>query len=626
MRTYIFFTFLAFFLFFSSVSNAQNIKLYELPEFQKAIKNETRTRNGEPGSKYWQNYSDYKLEIFIDTSKNILIGKGSITYHNNSPVTLKDLHIRLYQDIYKQGSARNFPSSVEDIHNGTYIDSLTINGKQYILFDKPANQSIINRFLTDLSVQLSDSLVSGGSCVIELAWSFMIPSSQWTRRMGRYSDDFFIGQWYPQIAVFDDIRGWDVIPYFGLQEFYNDYNNYEVTIKVPEGYMVWATGDCNNLPDVLDKSIINNLNLAKKSDSNVTILNSESRSTNSFIGNIWRFKAEQVPDFAFVAATNYLWEGTSVIVDKKTGKRVFVDIVYPKESNLPLKTLQIAKDAILWTSESFPGIPYPYSHATSFFNELQNDVSMEYPMIANDMIYKDPLLHMAVVAHELFHNYMPFYVGFNETIFGWMDEGWVVFLENKFKGDGYSDFKSHITGYPFIAGSIYDRPLFSSTMDESIFNRSFLSYTKPAINLMLLEELIGEEAFKKATVDFINIWKGKHPTPYDFFNVFKKHASDDINWFLKACYFEYGYADLGIKSVEKKKIIIEKIGNIPVSIKLEITYDDNSTESIYKNLSIWKSGITEYLVNLKTNKAIKKITLGDILIPDIDVSNNVYQK
>ena len=625
MKTHIFFTSLAF-LFFSCFSNAQNIKLYELPEFQKAIKNETRTGSGEPGSKYWQNYSDYILETSMDISKNILKGKGSITYHNNSPVTLKVLHIRLYQDIYKQGSARNFPSSVEDIHNGTYIDSVNINGKQYILFDKPANQSIINKFLTDLSVQLSDSLVSGGSCVIELAWSFMIPSSQWTRRMGRYSDDFFIGQWYPQIAVCDDIIGWNIIPYFGLQEFYNDFNNYDVTIKVPDGYMVWATGECDNLQDLLDKSIINNLNLAKKSNSNVTILNSESHITNSFKGNIWHFKAEQVPDFAFAAATNYLWEGTSIIVDQKTGRRVFIDIVYPKESYFPSKTLQVAKDAILWTSESFPGIPYPYSHATSFFNELQNDVSMEYPMIANDMIDPDTVIHMGTVAHELFHNYMPFYMGFNETIFGWMDEGWVVFLENKFTGDGYSYFESGITSYPFIAGSIYDRPLFSSTMDESIFNRRFLSYTKPAINLILLEELIGEEAFKKATVDFINTWKGKHPTPYDFFNVFKKHAGEQINWFLKACYFEYGYADLGIRSVDKNKIIIERLGNIPVPIKLEITYDDNSMEKKYINLSIWKTGTTEYLVSLETNKTIKKIILGDSSIPDIDMKNNIYQK
>jgi hypothetical protein len=181
-----------------------------------------------------------------------------------------------------------------------------------MLLNEPANQSNINRFLTNLNVHLTDSIVSGGSCEIEVAWSFVIPSSQWARRMGRYSDDFFMGQWYPQIAVFDDIRGWDNIPYFGLQEFYNDFNNYDVTIKVPDGYMVWATGECDNLQDVLDKSIIKNLNLAKKSDSNVAIVNSESFSTNPFKGSIWHFKAGHVPDFAFAAATNYLWEGTSV--------------------------------------------------------------------------------------------------------------------------------------------------------------------------------------------------------------------------------------------------------------------------------------------------------------------------
>jgi len=613
-------------LIFNAISKAQNLKLFEIPEFQKAIINETRTSKGEPGIKYWQNYSDYTLEAFIDTSKNILKGNGSIIYHNNSSMTLKNIHIRLYQDLYKLGNARNFPSSVEDIHTGTNIDSLNINGKQYMLFNKPANQSIVNRYCTDLHVQLSDSIVSGSYCVIQLAWSFIIPSSKWPRRLGRYSNDFFIGQWYPQVAVYDDILGWDNLPHYGLQEFYNDFNNYDVTIKVPDGYMVWATGECDNLPAVLDQLIINNLNLAKNSNSYVTIINSETYKTKPFKGNIWHFKAEHVPDFAFAAATNYLWDGTSIIVDQLTGRRVLVDIVYPEESELPSNSLQVAKDAILWTSQSFPGIPYPYSHATSFFNDLGNDVSMEFPMIANDMIYPDTGIHKAALAHELFHNYMPFYVGFNETIFGWMDEGWVNYLENRFTGDGFSLFETDITTYPYIAGSIYDRPLFNSTMDESVFNRRFLSYTKPVINLMLLEELIGKEEFSNATKDFINTWNGKHPTPYDFFNIFQKHADNDINWFLNTCYFEYGYADLGIESVNGNKITIVKKGNVPVSIKLEITYDDNSTEKIYKNLKIWKTGTTEFIVNLETNKTIKKIILGNSSVPDIDFTNNIYQR
>ncbi len=610
----------------STISNAQNSKLYEIPEFQKAIIHQTRTGYGEPGRKYWQNYSEYSLEAYIDTSKNILIGKGSIIYHNYSPVTLKDLHIRLYQDLYKIGSVRNFPSAVKDVHVGTYIDSLSINGKQYILLNKPANHMIVNRSCTDLYIQLSDSIVPGSSCVIGLGWNFIMPTSQWPRRLGRYSDDFFLAQWYPQIAVFDDILGWDEMCHYGLQEFYNDFNNYNVTIKVPDGYMVWATGECDNLEEVLDESTINNLKLAKNSDTNVTIMNSGVHKPDLFKKNIWHFKAEHVPDFAFAAATNYVWEGTSVMVDQKTGRKVLTDIVYPEESSLPLNTLRAAKDAILWASESFPGVPYPYSHATSFFNDLGNDVSMEFPMLTNDNIYRNPGEHMATVAHELFHNYMPFFMGFNETIYGWMDEGWVTFLENKFTGDGFSAFESDIVYYSGIAGSIYDRPLLTASMDNRINNQTFLSYFKPAFNLTLLEELVGEDAFTNATKDFMETWNGKHPSPYDFFYTFNKYAGSDINWFWKACYFEYGYADLSIKSVDRSEVIIERKGNIPVSIKLEITYDDNSKESIYKNLSVWETGRTEYLVTLKSNKPIRKITLGDRFTPDIDLTNNAYQK
>jgi aminopeptidase N len=143
---------------------------------------------------------------------------------------------------------------------------------------------------------------------------------------------------------------------------------------------------------------------------------------------------------------------------------------------------------------------------------------------------------------------------------------------------------------------------------------------------MLLEELLGDDNFVKATREFIKLWNGKHPSPYDFFNTFSRFAPEDINWFWKACYFDYGYADLGIKSVDKKRIIIERKGNIPISIKLEITYDDNSQEKIYRNLNVWKTGIIQYPIELKTGKNIQKIKLGDNLTPDVDNSDNVYQR
>jgi hypothetical protein len=609
----------------SSTLLAQNTKLHEIPEFQKAVENETRTETGIPGKKYWQNSSDYKLEVSIDTSSNILKGHGTIVYHNNSPKTLKDLHIKLYQDIYKIGSMRNIPILLQDIHSGTFIDSLLINDKTYIYSNKPLDQDRINRLTTNVSIQLSDSIVSGSSCVIEVAWSFPLPTSAWPRRLGRYSDDFFIAQWYPQVAVYDDVLGWDNIPHYGYQEFYNDFNNYDVTVNSPKGYMVWATGECDNLVDLLNKSVITNLNKAKNSDSQVAILTSKN-DNKAIISNTWHFIAEQVPDFAFAAVKDYNWYGTSVIVDRQTRRRVFVDIVYPQEATLPSNSLKIARDLILWASENYPAIPFPYSHATTFFHGLANDVSMEFPMINNNMIYQNTGAHKAAIAHELLHSYIPFYVGSNETIWGWMDEGWVNYTEHKFKGDNHSFFEKDLISYPGSAGNINDRPLFSSTMDETMFNRRFLSYTKSSINMMLLEELMGKEAFSEATKNFINTWKGKHPTPHDFYNIYKKHSKDDINWFLKECYFNYGYADLGIKSVKDNEILIEKKGNVPVSIKLEITYEDNLTDSVYENLKIWETGIKEYKIQLNNDKIIRKVVLGDDLTPDSNITDNTYEK
>jgi hypothetical protein len=617
-----------FILVISGLTQAQNSRLFEFREFQKAVINQTRSRNGEPGTGYWQNSSDYKLEASVDASKKTLSGKGSIVYHNNSPAALKEIHFRLYQDIYKKGTARMEPVLLEDLTDGTYIESLKINGIQYLIDNKPVNNNTVTVFCTDLCIHLADSIPSGESGLIELEWNFQIPSSSSDlSRMGRYDDNFFFGLWYPQVAVFDDIRGWDDTPHLGLKEFYNDFSNYDVTIHVPDGYIVWATGECDNLDSVLDEKIIAKLNFARSHDSIVSIIAPEDHMRSIIRGNVWHFRADHIPDFAFAVAKNYLWKGTSIIADKQSNRRVLVDIVYPADSLKYSKTIAVARNALLWTSVEFPGIPFLYSHATSFFNGTPGGVSMEYPMIANDGIHSDPDVHNAIVVHELFHNYTPFFMGFNETQFGWMDEGWAEFLENKFRGDDFSLYEQiDLPGYKDKAGTLSDYPVITAEAGMSFSSFKFLYLEKPCIALLLLEELIGEEAFSQATKAFMNIWSGKHPAPYDFFYTFSRFSGDDINWFWKACYFDYGYADLAIKSVDKNKIIIERKGNIPVSIRLEITYDDNSQEKIYRNLNIWKTGITEYSVKLKTKKAVKKVIIGDKLIPDVDNSNNVYQR
>jgi hypothetical protein len=571
-----------FVLVISGLIEAQNSKLFEFREFQKAVINQTRSRNGEPGTRYWQNSSDYKLEASLIASKNILSGNGSIVYHNNSPAALKEIHLRLYQDVYKKGTARMEPVLPEDLTDGTYIESLQINGIRYILDNKPVDNNRVTLFCTDLCIRIADSIPSRGSALIELEWNFPIPSSSSDlSRMGRYDDNFFLGLWYPQVAVFDDIKGWDATPHLGLKEFYNDFSNYDVTVHVPDGYIVWATGECDNLDSVLDEKIIAKLNFARSHDSIVSIIAPEDHMRSIIRGNVWHLRAVHVPDFAFAVAKNYLWKGTSIIADKQSNRRVLVDIVYPADSLQYSKSIVVARNALLWTSVEFPGIPFPYTHATSFFNGTPNGVSMEFPMIANDGIYSDHNVLNAIVVHELFHNYTPFFMGFNETQFGWMDEGWAEFLENKFRGDDFSLYEQiDLPGYADKAGTLSDYPVITAEAGMSFSSFKFLYLEKPCIALLLLEELIGEKSFKQATKEFMTEWNGEHPSPYDFFNTFSSFAGGDINWFWEACYFEYGYADLGIKSVDRNRIVIERKGNIPVPVRLKITFDDNSQEQI----------------------------------------------
>lgn len=605
---------------------AQNPYLFEFPGIQKAIKNGTRTRSGEPGPAYWQNSSDYKLEVSLDTAKNILYGKGLINYHNNSPSALSTIIIRLYQDLFKKGTVRNLEISPDNLHEGTYLVSLSINGINYLSENKPVDVYRVDRTFTTLTIYLSDSIPSGGTGLIELAWNFPIPSADYSQRMGYCAENYFISLWYPQVAVYDDYKGWDDSPHLGMQEFYNDFNNYDVTINVPEGYMVWATGECENLPDVLDKSIVERLDFARNHDSIVSILSSEDYKRQPIIGNSWHFKAEHVPDFAFAAATNYSWKGSSLIVDHESGRRVFIDIAYPEDSLESMNAIKAAKNAVRWGSEVYPGIPFPYSHATAYFNYESCGGGMEFPMIAYDVCSPRSDFISFLVEHELLHNYMPFYMGFNETGYGWMDEGWTSFLGAKLNGDSSFMNMMIYTSYQSYAGTLSDQPLIYSTMEANGFDYSNHAYVEHTFYLLLLEELLGQEIFSNATRDFMLIWNGKHPTPYDFFYSFNRSARENLDWFWRACYFDFGYVDLGIKIVKKDKIIIENIGNIPVPVKLEITFDDNSVEKIYENPRIWNNKLTEYPIKLKTRKTIRKITLGDDKIPDYDLTNNVYQK
>jgi len=617
---------LIFFVISGLITNAQQTGLFEFREFQDAVNKGTRTRDGLPGEKYWQNTADYTIEATVDTAENMLKGTASIRYHNNSADSLRGFLLRIYQDLFDKANARMEPVSDKILHDGVVIDSLLINGIKYIAGNEPVDSRKVTRYNTLLYIRLNELIRKGASARIDIGWSFSIPDafSGHLDRMGRYNKAIFMGLWYPQVAVYDDMVGWDDNSHLGVMEFYNDFNNYDVIVNVPDGYMIWATGECINMNEVLHNRIIQKYEQAKTADTVVSIITRDDYNTGVITGNRWHFRADHVPDFAFAMAPGYLWEGTSVVVDKQTNRRVFLDIASPNDSLKGFNSLDILKSAIVWASDSFPGVPFPYEHATVFLNGSKNRGSMEYPMLMNNSSYIFRGLHNAVIVHEAYHNYMPFFMGFNETSYMWMDEGFTQFNEHKFTGDGMSLQVTEIPMYPMLAGKTTDYPLMSfSISDMNVL--SFMTYFKPCNNLFLLETLLGRSNFLKATREFMKNWNGKHPSPYDMFYSYSRFAPFDLNWFWKACYFEPGYADLAIKSAERKNVVIEKKGNIPVPVYLEVVYEDNSREKTFANLDIWKDGATQYTAKLKTNKNIKSVKLGNLLTPDANPQDNTYE-
>jgi len=616
------------FLFSELFIEAQQGGLYEFREFQQAVEKGTRTRQGLPGANYWQNSSDYEIEATIDTATNTLKGFATIRYHNNSPDSMRGMLIRIYQDLFDKGSARTEPINEMILHDGVFIDSLTINGVRHMINNEPVNRPRITRYNTLLYVRLNELIKKNSITKVEIAWKFSIPDGFKSSldRMGRYRDALFIGLWYPQIAVYDDISGWDDIPHLGTLEFYNDFNNFDVVLNVPEGYMIWATGECMNLKEVLNEKIIRRLEQAKSTDTIVNIIKREDYAVGVVKGNRWHFRADHVPDFAFAMAGDYLWQGTSVVTDKKANRRVFLDIASPNDSLYNFNSLNVFRSAINWASDSFPGVPFPYEHSTIFLNGSKNKGSMEYPMLVNNSSYMFKALHHAVIVHESYHCYFPFYMGFNETRYMWMDEGFTNFNEHKFTGDGISLQLADLSAYSQLAGNILDLPLMFYSAQENSGYFSFMTYVKHCNNLMLLETLLGRETFLKATQEFMKNWNGRHPTPYDMFYSYSRFAPEDITWFWKACYFEPGYADLSIRTVEKKTIVIQKTGNLPVPVSLDVTYEDGSREKAFANLNIWKGAANLYEIKLKSGKEIKSVRLGNTFTPDANPADNVYNK
>ncbi|MBE0571772.1 MAG: M1 family metallopeptidase [Ignavibacteriaceae bacterium] len=617
-------------ILFSSYALGQE-KLFIPRNIQSAYEKGTRSSDGKPGKEYWQNSADYKIDVEVIPSSYQIIGNEKVTYYNNSPDSLTRIVLRLYPNIFKKGSARDYSINPDAIADGVSINKIEIDGLSINL----ENRSIFRVTSTIAVIYLPESVPAKSSIDLSIDWSFYLPTKA-TLRMGVYdSTSVFVGYWYPQVAVYDDIEGWDYHNYGGQVEFYNDFSNFDVSITLPNNFGVWATGELQNPEEVLSENIYERYSTAKESDEVVRIvtatdLNLSTIYNNDENKNTWVYKASNVSDFAFAFSDNYLWDGVRTIIDNSNNQSVFVQAVYPVNSPDFYDVAEVSRDLINYFSYDMPGVKFPFPSVVAFNNGRSGGGGMEFPMMINDGSPDVWENTVSLTAHELAHQYFPFFVGTNEKKYAFMDEGWAVMLPYKYmeKLTGInSRLISTVGNYEYLAGKEDDIPMMIPSLSLPYNSYRNSAYDKSSIAYDILRDILGDELFLKALQEYIYRWSGKHPTPNDFYFTFNDVTGENLNWFWRPWFFETGYPDLAIDRVlitDKAEITIRKVGNMPTPVKFKVIYENETSEEYYFPADVWKDGADLFSIEIKLSDILKEIQLGDFRIPDSNRDNNQF--
>jgi hypothetical protein len=597
----------------------------------RAYRQKTRTAEGVPGKEYWQNHADYQINVEVLPDSNLLLGNESIVYHNESPDTLRQLVIRIYQDLFKSNNPRQFQVNMADLHSGVLIDSLVING----VVSDPKADPLIKKTPTNLIIQMKEPLLPAHKASLFFRWSLHIPAIS-TIRMGHYpAGGLFIAYYYPQVAVYDDVDGWDLNEYLGNTEFYNDFSDYELEVKVPAGYLVWATGTLANDSNIFKNEILNKLSIISESDTLMNIVAPDDRPAavfkDSLTCNTWKYVACNVPDMAFAMAAHYNWDATSLVVDSASGRRTMVFALYPESAPNYKQVALIAKNSILFLSNRLPGVAYPYSHSITFCNGRE-DGGMEFPMMTNNGAPGSLTRLAELTFHEISHSYFPFYMGINERKYAWMDEGWATMLSADFISsyhDSTTDlFSGIVHNYLQAAGTEYDVPPIIPSCILNSPSYRYAAYSRPALAYSFLRDALGKEMFSFALKSYILNWNGRHPVPQDFFNIYNTEVGEDLDWFWKPWFYEIAGPDLLILQAslhgKKMKVLVKNSGGLPLPVDIHVQYAGQPEGSFYYPCSIWKKGDRVISLTFPVSGKPLAILLGNEHIPDIRPDDNIY--
>lgn len=588
--------------------------------FQQTYQKGTRSKNGKPGKNYWQNTAKYNLKVDFNPATRLLKGKVDVLYTNNSPDTLKEIWFKLYPNLYKKGVPRKSKIAESDQGEGVVIRKLMANGKE---------NSHFNIDGTNMTLAVPPVL-PGKTIVFSINYDYTLNKGSHIRTGQVDEGSHFVAYFFPRIAVYDDVDGWNKYPYTGAEEFYNDFDEFNVDITVPGGFGVWATGDLKNTAEVYQQDIVARIAQAEKNDAVIDVITGQDL-TNKKVTlpkafNTFKFEAKNVTDFAFALSDHYLWKSTSLMVDPVTKRRTRVDAVFNPKHKDYYEVIDFARKTVYAMSYQFPKWPFPYSHETIFDGLDQ----MEYPMMVNDNPVDNREDAITLTDHEIFHTMFPFYMGINETKYGWMDEGWATIGEWLISPMIDSSIVDEYGIQPTASssGSHDDTPIMTLTPDLKGSGSFTNSYPKPGLAYLFVKDYLGDELFTKALHHYIRNWNGKHPMPYDFFFSMNEGSGKNLNWFWKTWFFEGGVLDLAIKSVNKTtagyQVIVENKGTKALPIDLELIYTDGSRERKHANIGVWERGDKQVQLEISTNKKLSKVVMGNPHTPDKVKSDNSF--
>jgi hypothetical protein len=492
-------------------------------------------------------------------------------------------------------------------------------------------------------VRLPSPLLPQSSTELGFSWAFTVPPDG-APRSGFDGEVFFLAYWYPQVAVYDDLSGWQDDPYRGNAEFYMGYGDYEVAITVPEGWLIGSTGTLANPEAVLSPATQERLRRAAQGKGIVQVVSEADRGAGrstaraSGGGLTWRYTARNVRDFAFGVSDQYLWDATTAAVgdieaDGRNDRALIHTFYRPSRREWAWNnSAAYARHSIEFLSTYL--WPYPYPQATAV-DGVVSCSGMEYPMITCIGGRRDTLSLYSVVVHELAHMWFPMQVGSDEKRYAWQDEGLTRFNQAQGMREffrGYDREAVSRDNYLALAraggevelmrhGDLY--PLESPAY-------AIASYDKMATNLVSLRGLVGDRRFREAYREYGNRWRNRHPSPWDFWNTFNDVLGVDLSWFWRTWWFETWTMDQAVTSVQiaadSTTITIEDRGLAPMPTRIAVRRSSGVTERHEIPVANWLLGARSRTFRVRSQPQVTSVEIDpERFFPDTDRSNNVWR-